>query len=107
MLWCPLSLCLSPPATFLGACLGFGGWCFHLLLLAQHPRPARRADSARHHQTMLIQGEGASLPVNRGGEFWLHKGTHKGSGTNLEALFIKLEEPRFKFRPASGGRRGV
>jgi hypothetical protein len=29
--WCPLSLCLSPPATFLGVHPGFGGWCFYQL----------------------------------------------------------------------------
>jgi hypothetical protein len=35
-------------------------------------------------------GEGASLLASQGGEFWLHKGTWKGSGTNLGALLIRL-----------------
>jgi hypothetical protein len=35
-------------------------------------------------------GEGASLLLSWGGEFWLHKGTWKGSGTNLGALLIRL-----------------
>jgi hypothetical protein len=35
-------------------------------------------------------GEGASLLASQGGEFWLHKGTWKGSRTNLGAPLIRL-----------------
>jgi hypothetical protein len=39
-LWCPLSLCLNPPATFLeDPCQGFWGWCFHFFVVPGANRP--------------------------------------------------------------------
>jgi hypothetical protein len=86
------SLSLSEPSCNISGVLVWDleGGVFTSLLPAQCPWPAGRATSARHHQTILILGEIASLLANQGGEFQLHKGTQKGLGTNLGALLISL-----------------
>jgi hypothetical protein len=94
-LWCPLSLCLSSPATFLRAHLGFEGWCFHLLVTGQ-TAPLDLVDPA----------EGASLLASQGGEFQLHKETWKGSGTSLGALLIRLIRTRVQIEACLRRKKG-
>jgi hypothetical protein len=100
------SLCLSPLATFLRAHPGFGRWCFHLLVTGS-TSPARwERCPARRHWTVLIQGEGASLLVSRGGKFWLHKGTWKGSGTNLGFPLIRLVRTQIQIQACLRRQKG-
>jgi hypothetical protein len=64
-----LNLCLSPSAPFLGACPGFGGWCFHLLVASSASLTCQEHCFCQAPLDCVDPGEGASLPARQVGEF--------------------------------------
>jgi hypothetical protein len=70
--------------------LGFRGWCFHLLVTSSASPACWEGCPCQAPLDLLIWGEGDSLLVSWGGEFQLHKGTWKGSGTNLGTPLTRL-----------------
>jgi hypothetical protein len=105
-LWCPLSLCLRLQ-HFWGHHPGFGKWCFHLLVTSTVSPAHWEASPAVHHWTVLIQRrEPLSLRAEE-----VTSGSTKEPGNvwepTWELCLSDRQEPGFKFRPASGDRRGV
>jgi hypothetical protein len=106
-LWCPLSLCLSPPATFLGLVRDLEGGVFTSLSPAQCPQPTKGLPLPGATILCWFGREETSPSVSQQGVFQLHRGTWKGSGTNLRAFLIRLVRIQVQIQACLRGRRGV
>jgi hypothetical protein len=91
MLWCPLCLCLSPPATFPPCNIqGFRGQCFHFLVTGSASPACLEVGPCQATLEHVVLRGRSPVPLNRWGEFQFHRGTWKGLGPNLGTLLISL-----------------
>jgi hypothetical protein len=106
-LLCPISLSEPFFNISVGLIWDSENSVFTYLSPAQSLHPTGRTIPARSYQTLLVQGEGVSVLASQGDDLQLHKGSQKGSETNMGALIIRFIRTLVQIQACFGRQRGV